>query len=184
MSTHTDLPNVGLAGKMGSGKSTVAQYLTDAYGYQRLHFAELLKVVAAQIWGQDAVHHNRDRLQQFGAAVREIDPDAWVNALLRDVAEAMSDSFQPIVIDDVRFPNEYFALSSSGFRFARVQAATETRVDRLMAIDKLGAREQLDHVSETALDHIAFTTLINGGDHDVLYAQVDQFLNIEQRRTA
>ena len=42
---------IGLSGQAGSGKSTVGDYLTGAYGYEQFAFAGRLKAVAALAFG-------------------------------------------------------------------------------------------------------------------------------------
>src|SRR5690606_36949048 len=43
---------VAFIGKMGSGKSTAAQYLVDRYGFVRLAFADPVKIVTTQMLNQ------------------------------------------------------------------------------------------------------------------------------------
>lgn len=136
------LPNIALLGKAGAGKDLAAASLRGAYGYNRSAFADKLKDVAASIWGETA-RTNREYLQQLGVAVREIDNDAWVNAIVLT---------NPSVVTDVRFPNEVRALLGHGFVTVKVVADRGTRLNRLVANGKLQDEAQLDHVSETALD--------------------------------
>lgn len=42
---------VALGGKKGHGKSTLAKYLIEEYGYKKLAFAEKLKDVCSEVWG-------------------------------------------------------------------------------------------------------------------------------------
>ena len=156
----SDLPHIAIVGKMGAGKTTGADILVRLLGYNRASFAALLKEVAALIWGHSA-ERDREKLQKLGVAVRDIQQDAWVNALLRRIEGWRG----PIVIDDGRFPNEYWALKHRGFKFIRVRADDHKREDRLMRNGKLQSRAQLEHVSETALDDIdADLGLFNNGD--------------------
>lgn len=145
-----NLPQIGLMGKAGSGKTTAADILED-YGYARASFAGRLRDVAGEIWGAEG--HSRDRLQRLGVAVREIDEDAWVNALFNYNAQRFARHAR-LVIDDVRFPNEYWRLRSEGFVLVRIEAHRTQRVDRLLANGKLQDEAQLEHVSETALDDV------------------------------
>lgn len=143
------LPHIAVLGKMGSGKTTAADALVRAYNYNRASFAELLKEVARLIWGADAVK-DREKLQKLGVAVRDIEENSWVGALERRIENWRG----PVVIDDCRFPNEYWALRHRGFTFLRVHADEAKREDRLMRNGKLQSREQFTHISETALDNI------------------------------
>lgn len=180
--------SIAVIGRAGSGKTTAAEYLADIHGYIRVSFAGTLKEVATHIWGPDA-RTDRDKLQKLGMAVREIDPNAWVNAALRAVRlhdEAGSD--EKFVIDDCRFPNEYWALKELGFVFLQVQAPEITRIERLQRNGKLTDVEQLNHVSETALDdrkQYPVDRVITNNDLSILSygVLIDEFLNHEARRT-
>lgn len=140
-------PNLGLMGKAGSGKTTVAELLSEFVGYKRLSLAGPLKDIAAQLWGDEA-RTDRGKLQKLGVAVREIDEDSWVNLLVRSASEQSA----PVVVDDVRFPNEYWGLKAAGFYIVEVRADRHTRIERLQANGKWQSEEQLEHISETALD--------------------------------
>ena len=74
----------------------------------------------------------------------------WVNVALRHIDENLDD--QPVVIDDLRFPNEYHALRKRQFVIVEVQAHRNQRVARLQANGKLQDEAQMEDVSETALD--------------------------------
>jgi dephospho-CoA kinase len=141
---------VAVIGKAGAGKTTASNWIGARYGHERLHFAAALKEHAAALWGEDVVHHNRGYLQQFGVAIRNIDPDTWVRILVSRINNY--DESVPLVVDDCRFPNEVDALVENEFRFIRIEADEAVREDRLMRIGKLESHEQLHHESETAID--------------------------------
>jgi dephospho-CoA kinase len=169
-----DLPHIAVVGKMGAGKTTAADILVRKYGYNRASFAGILKEVAHLIWG-DGAERDRRKLQELGVAVRDIQEDSWVNALLRRIQDWRG----PVVIDDCRFPNEYWALKHMGFKFIRIRADEAIREDRLMRNGKLQSRAQLEHISETALDGIdADLGLMNESDE---YALESNLTDIVER---
>lgn len=148
-------PHVAFIGKAGSGKTTAADYLVKHYGYHRVSFAALLKDIAVRLWG-DTARQDRGKLQKLGVAVRSIEENTWVDAALRGIETW----HVPVVIDDCRFPNEAGALQKHHFVFVRINAPVDLRVHRLQEINKFQNREQLEHISETALDSLA-------GDHQI-----------------
>lgn len=165
--------NICFIGKAGSGKSTAAEFLEGA-GYTRLSFAQPLKDIAAQIWGEDA-RKDRTKLIGLGSAVRRIDPDAWANLLLRSISPPPGIEYPDlgIVIDDCRFENEYWALKAEGFKFIRIIADEDVRLRRLQANGKPITVEQMQSASECELDHVVPDYNIqNNGDYDTFLAAV------------
>lgn len=138
--------NIALAGGMGAGKSTVADYLYHEYGYEKVKISQPLYEIAEKLWGPESAK-DRALLQDLGTKMREIDPDVWINYYVKLIEDAGT----WIVNDTLRFPNEFWSLKKAGFAMVRVQAPEAVRVDRLQKIDRIQDIERLNHISETAL---------------------------------
>lgn len=155
---------IGISGKAGAGKDTLAKYLLLNLGnFKIVHFADLLKLGVQQLCGLDSWATNtqegkmstipwlgitvRELLQKFGTAVREgVHPDFWVKALLNKNIE------ENIIIADVRFPNEAEAIKNAGGILIRVERKNA------------GAG---DHISETALDNYNKWDIVIKNDYDL-----------------
>lgn len=177
-----ELPDFAFIGKAGAGKTTASDMLVGYFHYTPFSFATPLKTIAGQLWGEKA-RKDRDKLQRLGVAVREIEQDTWVNLLLKDRENLVPDG--PVVVDDCRFENEFTALGAAGFVFIRIEAPREQRIDRLRANGKLTDEAQLDHVSETALDHVTPDFVIwndEPNNADQFLEQIISILNREARR--
>lgn len=172
---------LGITGKLGSGKDTVGAILVEQYGYQRVAFADALKNLAydlnpivfehttdeglcsvrlqefvdSQGW-ETAKRDNpeiRRTLQALGVAARDnLDPDVWVKVVAEDIDSLEGDGY-PVVITDVRFPNEARMILYSGGQVYRVERP---------GFDGDG------HATETALDKYEFPTIDNSGTIDEL----------------
>lgn len=174
--------NVALIGRARSGKDTVGARLTDRYGYARFAFADALKVAVLEVdpwipvgggitvrlgrlitdagwdYAKETYPEVRRVLQRFGESIRRNDPDYWVRALVA----AMYDTPVPMVVTDVRYPNEAATLSSLGFRLVRVTRPS------------LGPQDPSAHISETAMDDYPVPlTIVNSGTLEDLRAHAD-----------
>jgi hypothetical protein len=119
---------IGLLGKAGSGKTTVANWLRDSYGAQKFSYAAPLKEMARRIYGLsdaqlfgtqeeketiDPRHGKsaRQLLQFLGTDVcRDVlGADVWVNAAMSSLRNGIT-----WVCDDLRFPNEAIVIQKRG----------------------------------------------------------------------
>lgn len=154
---------VGISGKVGSGKTTLARLLCKRHPqFEQRSFAEKLRQALSLLTGVPAkktrsVDDKNLRLEAWDATVgqllqrlgtevgRVLHPDAWVMALFADWGEHAH-----WVIDDVRFPNEADAIKARGGLLVRLVGRH----------DEKDARDR-EHVSETALDDYAFERVID-----------------------
>lgn len=129
---------IGLHGLPRSGKDTVAKILIDAYGYERIAFADTLKEATAILLGRTLIEcngENFDReavmpewgfsmrwfLQRFGTECMrdQISRDFWVKCWVNKVS--IRGSFARIVATDVRFANEVAAIRDLGGAIVEVR---------------------------------------------------------------
>lgn len=171
-SVLTDFPNIAFCGRMGAGKTVAAKYLIKRFSYEWHSFADALREECAP-------DNSRETLQRVGMVRREEDEDYWVNKLLAK----LTDERGPYVIDDLRFPNEYWALKEQNFIIVRVVAEQPKRVDRLKGNGKFQSEDQLSHISETALDgYHADYTVFNQDTRDTMYQELINVLYREASR--
>jgi hypothetical protein len=87
--------NVALYGPQGAGKSFLANYLSEEFGYTRISFAEkmrlMLSFIAPEVRFKDFPKAQiiprlglspRELMQSFGTWGRSVDPDFWLKAAL------------------------------------------------------------------------------------------------------
>lgn len=180
---------IGLTGRAGAGKSTVAAYLEDQYGCCEIAFADpIVNMLGALLadanisgaWMTERALKElptplgfsyRHLAQTLGTEWgRGLAPDFWVRvAALR--VQALQAGGDNVVISDVRFHNEAAFIQAHGGVVVRV------------------LRQDLPHVrphaSEAQVDHLPATTeLLNFGSLATLHDQVDRLIDTLRRMPA
>lgn len=162
-------PLIGLIGKAGSGKSTVANLLFESHGYAILPFAHPLKsmlVTMGLTWDDVLEPHLKEKshpllsgqtprqcMQSLGQWGRDIHVDHWVQMWERAVQKRRGLTLNArLVADDVRHQNEVVAVKRNRgviIRIERPDAATTAFSE---------------HISETELgSYPADFVLLNAG---------------------
>jgi hypothetical protein len=141
---------IGVCGFIGSGKDTIADYLTNFHEFRRESFANTLKDAVSQIFGWDRMmlegrtkqsrewREQRDEwwsnrlgreitprlmLQLWGTEVcrKGFHDDIWIASLENKLRNSTDD----IVISDCRFPNEIKSIRDAGGIVVRVVRGPE-----------------------------------------------------------
>lgn len=177
---------IGLVGKAGSGKDTVAEYIRVNYGFKKLSFASKLKDAVAVIFGWDRsklegiskedrewreipdpywskiLGYNitpRTALRYIGTDMfREFNSNIWLDSCFKDI-----DLEQNYVITDCRFPNEADRIKSMG--------------GILIKIKRNNIISNSEHASEKHIDSIDVNYVINNNySFDDLNGMVDNIM--------
>ena len=155
---------IGFVGYPRTGKDAVANYLVEHHGFKRVAFGDAVKRLLLAI---DPCYNNnlgvlerrkanetyetREKLQKLGQVLRNFNEDFWVQTVRDNIME--SDPDTPIVVTDIRYPNEYHMVKDMG--------------GEVVAIERPGYGPVNGHQSETnttsLLDH-ADRTLTNDKD--------------------
>lgn len=137
---------IAFYGKLCSGKTTAANMVLDILpNSTKLSFAQKLKEIAVDLFNMDG--KDRALLQDLGKKMREIDPDVWVNYLVKQF-----DNHDHIVIDDLRFTNEYSKLRENGFIIVKLIIPKHIQINRIKDTypsNWKGHIERLEDISET-----------------------------------
>src|SRR5690606_1583490 len=165
---------IALIGQMRSGKDTVAEYLVENHGFNRLAFGDKLKQFAHEIF-MDAPYEPKPRsLYQFMNIMRDYDEDVWVKHLEVDYLENKLYE-ENVVITDVRQENELEWCLEQNYKIIRVFSRLENRVDRMESSGEKAEEELLQHATENKLDSIEpHYTIINNGTIDDLNIRIDE----------
>ena len=155
---------VAFVGKFGVGKSFTAKWLSDNFNYKIFSFATGLKDIAREYY--DMKDKDRLLLQNLGDAMRSIDKDVFARKTIRDIEAYEYDcesqrqkSF--VVIDDLRFENEYAALKNiNGAEFTVIRIKSTQNSE--------SPQKGENHYSEQQASKIIADYEVNSGDFDGL----------------
>lgn len=143
---------IGLAGKPRSGKDTVATMIESLLpDMTKVAFGNAIKDEFDAIHGTDTRHNekekiaNRDAINEFGASKREIDRLYWVKKTINQSP--------PLLITDVRQPQEVEAVRSAEGVLIRIQTEHTTIAERMGEHKNL--THHLTHKQESHLDDYA-----------------------------
>lgn len=157
---------IGLAGKSGSGKDVVADYISDRYGYKKRAVADAIRIevadhlweilgpigmpdsvmaeVVSMVYEKPTPHAIRVLLQYWGTEYRcAQDPNYWVDQLSSRLAK---DDY--VVVSDVRLLVELDAIHSAGGEVWFVERP---------GVPPVGIP---DHLTEIGLDGAIFDRII------------------------
>jgi len=183
---------IGLSGRAGCGKDTVADYLHEQHGFARVAFAApIYRALAAMLQVPEATLRFRAfkerELAGVGRSPREMvqtlgtewgrnmmRQDFWLLLALPEIEALRRSGVPGVVASDVRFENEA--------EFLRAQGG------QIWHIWRLGVKPVREHVSEAGLIPAdADRGIVNDGTIEAMFQRVDKLvevLEVRARRTA
>lgn len=168
---HMSYISIGLSGRSGSGKSTVARYLTEKYDYKVCYPGGKVRFVANELFGNDS----KPTLNKISHTLRKLRPGIWMELALEDL-ELGKDL---IVVDGVRYPEDFNKLKAMNFLMVYVQSSNDVLEMRLKNREGKKTFHQLSlSYEENALSGFKFDLIVknNFDDLTALYAQIDKMM--------
>ena len=136
---------IAICGKMCSGKSTLANTIMRMDSrYQIYSFGTKIKQLATELFNMK--EKDRTLLTSIGTKMREINPDVWVNYVIRQ-----TEGQTHCIVDDLRYQNEYEALSNAGFKIIQLTLNHEIQENRIKQVYPNNYEDHLknrNHISE------------------------------------
>jgi dephospho-CoA kinase len=165
-----DINKIALIGKSGAGKSEVSHYLKEKYGYQICHTGKRVRELAQEFFNDQS----KDILHKIDDCFNSIEKGIWLKIALRQ-----SKSNEKIVIDSLRFIEDYELAKNNDYYVWKIESKKDLRVQRLINRKQIFKSNDLDHVSEWELDGIEPDTLIQNDYTNItdLYLEIDARLH-------
>lgn len=178
---------VGIFGKAGSGKDTIANYMIENLGYTKIAFADVLKDIVSvlfswerhllegdtkesrefretkDMWWSNKLGKEitpRLMLQQIGTDLfrNHFDKNIWLHVIERKIRK-----YDKVVISDIRFPNEHQLIKDLNGIIIKVERNIDNKVPY--------------HSSENNFDNFSFNFYINNNNSiNDLHSKIEHFL--------
>lgn len=118
---------IGLAGEMGSGKGTVASYLSKKYKASSYRFSDPLKDVARRTY----LEENRENLQTLATILRQAFGDDLLSIILYN--DVKNDNSDLVVIDGVRRKGDIeMFVNLPNFKLIYIETDLKIRYERII----------------------------------------------------
>lgn len=146
-----------ISGKLGSGKTSIAQQLVNEHGFEKVAFADMIKEAVSRalevpldiVFKEKTVF--RQVLQGAGQAARWYHGNTyWTDQVVDKLVELADFGHECVVIDDLRFPHEAERLRSKGFILVRLE--NDPQAHERYCREKSYTHGDMVDISETALD--------------------------------
>ncbi|MFH1713112.1 MAG: AAA family ATPase [Candidatus Jacksonbacteria bacterium] len=175
---------LGIAGEIGSGKTSVAKYLQAKYQAELFSFSGMLRDILKRLY----LPETRENLQTLSTVLRQnFSEDLMSKVIAYDIERSQS---AVIVAEAVRrpsdivylkkLPNFYLINVCADFknRYQRITDRGENSDDQTKTLDKF--QKELQQESELKIKEIAKQAnfvIDNNGNLEELYKQIDKIMN-------
>jgi len=174
-----------ISGKSGHGKDAFSNAF-EQYGKEKgnkiivIHFADLVKYYAKQYynWNGEKDNDGRHLLQYIGTTLmRGYRSKYWAQIVAEFLAAASKD-FDIALIPDWRFANEFYTVSEYNPETYTIRVERHDEEGNLYKNPNM-TEEQLNHISETELDHFPFDwKVINQDTLELLEGSAQTLFNV------
>jgi len=168
---------IAISGKMGSGKTYLADEICKRFSFKRASFAGKLKSLAKELFNMN--YKDRGLLIDFATKMREIDENVWIRAMFKSIENS-----ENVVVDDLRLKNEYDTLMLDGWFICKININENERINRLISKYGKKSKEHFNHSNSITENDVVnmednrFNFVINDySDYDKLYTIIRDKLN-------
>lgn len=172
-----------IVGKAGSGKSTIAKYISDKYHFKTFSLGDYVKkflVETSELLGNPIDIHDlydinkkdkyRHQMQYIATELcrNYFGCNCWCKLLLEKIKQSKEIN---VIIDDIRFINEMIFFTKNQNDIITIKITKSAQMPNSCQND------DLNHISETELEHInCMYNIINNSTLDDLYKKIDDIM--------
>jgi dephospho-CoA kinase len=174
---------IGITGRMGSGKTTIAKQMLALRGNAELYsIGQKIKDIIFEL----DLPFKRDVLQNTGDFFRVYDDLAWCKYVIRHIEKEKN---KGAIIDDIRYSVEADYLKSKGFIIVRAVSTDENRRQRISDRDRINISEKSwkdwnNHQNEQdTIQMKADYEIMNNGSIEDLSIEISKFFSSIERKT-
>ncbi len=163
-----DKIKIALIGKSGAGKTEVAKYLEQKHSFVVCNTGKRCRELAKEFFNSES----KEVLQKITDSFNSIERGIWLKAALKDIPLYNRN----IIIDSLRFIEDYNFAKSDGFQIWKIESPHGMRLTRLTNRGQAHKIENDNHQSETELQNIPPDIMINNSFEDIsrLYSLIDE----------
>ena len=164
---------IAICGKMGSGKTYIADLLNKKFNLVKISFAGKVKEIASDLFGVE--YKNRELLQNIADKMKDIDNDIWVKYVIKKIND---DKLDNVIIDDLRFPNELSYLKKHNFIIIALDIDENTQINRLKekyGNDYINHINRRHHNSEINIEKLDYDIKFKSDEY--IYNNILEYLN-------
>lgn len=163
----SETPRIAFIGKARAGKDALAEKAFPHVSHYKIAFADALKELYESNFEHiQAKEKPRDAYVTIGNAFREVDPLIWIRKL-NDTFLELKDKGVPIILTDVRYPNEVAWCRDNGFLVIKVEADNISRISRSAA---LGENLDVGNDGDALVDSLKADWVIQNSGYSLLPA--------------
>lgn len=174
---------LGVIGRIGAGKDTVAEYVAKKYGYDIVSFRDAVREVTEK----EGLEPNRENMQKTGKKYREKYGSEYFTKLVMD--NVMHSKNDKIIVKEMRTEGDVKLIKEnfgSAMKIIQVKAPRETRFRRLKKRARTGDPQIPEefNAQEKKEEELGYTKALeftdyeieNNGTFEELYKKADELL--------
>lgn len=174
---------LGVIGRIGAGKDTVAEYVAKKYGYDIVSFRDAVREVTEK----EGLKPNRENMQKTGKKYREKYGSEYFTKLVMD--KVMHSKNDKIIVKEMRTEGDVKLIKENfgkNMKIIQITAPKQIRFERIKARGRLGDPKTMEEfgAQEQREEELGYTKALEFTEHEIenngtfrkLYKKIDSLL--------